>query len=164
MNDGHVTSASVNVCMVVVHTCSTCASIYCLLHVPSLSLSQGISFLDGMRDLWYKRGWNKGEQHTDFRAEILKWLKLLLSVVKLTDPNAPSLLKKFLGNKRNSIVTDPEFRKSVTDQVLEDTRKNFNLLSIQQFFILYKSFRIWPLNVSEIEALLFCLFLIDNIV
>ena len=135
-----------------------------LSHTHTHTHTQGISFLDGMRDLWYKRGWNKGEQHTDFRAEILKWLKLLLSVVKLTDPNAPSFLKKFLGHKRNSIVTDPEFRKSVTDQVLEDTRKNFNLLSIQQFFILYKSFHIWPLNVSEIEALPFCLFLVDNIV
>ena len=117
----------------------------------SLSLSQGISFLDGMRDLWYKRGWNKGEQHTDFRAEILKWLKLLLSVVKLTDPNAPSLLKKFFGHKRNSIVTDPQFRKSVIDHVLENTRRNFNLLSIQQFFILYKSLRIWPLNVRKLK-------------
>ena len=102
-----------------------------------------------MRDIWYSRQWNKGEQHKDFRIEILKWLKLLLSVVKLTDPNAHSLLKKFLGVKRNSIVTDAEFRKSITDQILEDTRKNFHLLSIQQFFVLYKSFRIWPLNVNE---------------
>ena len=109
-----------------------------------------------MRKVWYDRHWNKGEQHSDFRVEILKWLKLLLSVVKLTDPNAPSLLKKFLGMNRNSIVTDPEFRKSVTDQILHDARKNFHILSIQQFFTLYKSFRIWPLNVNEYNYKSYC--------
>ena len=122
----------------------------------SLSLlSQGISFLDGMRKVWYDRHWNKGEQHKDFRIEILKWLKLLLSVVKITDPNAPPLLKKFLGFNRNSVIIDPEFRKSITDQILADTRNNFYILSIQQFFILYKSFRIWTLNVSKINFILF---------
>ena len=102
-----------------------------------------------MMELWRKRGWNEGEQHTDFRAEVFKWLKFLLSVVKLTDPYAPSLLKKFFGQKRHSIVTDTEFCQSVFDQVLEDTRRNFSILSIHQFCNLYKLFRVWPLNVSD---------------
>ena len=102
-----------------------------------------------MMELWRKRGWNEGEQHTDFRAEVFKWLKLLLSVVKLTDPDAPLLFKKFFGQKRHSIVTDTEFCQSVFDQVLEDTRRNFSILSIRQFCNLYKLFRVWPLNVSD---------------
>ena len=102
-----------------------------------------------MRELWSRRGWHKGEQHKDFRNECLKWLKLLLQTVKVTDPSAPQLLKKFLAQRRHSVVADQEFRYNIVKQILEDTRKSFSSLSIQLFFTLYKSFRIWPIDVCD---------------
>ena len=102
-----------------------------------------------MTELWFRRGWHKGEQHKDFHNECLKWLKLLLKTVKVTDPSAPQLLKKFLAQRRHSIVADQEFRKNIIKQILEDTCNSFPLLSIQLFFNLYKTFCIWPIDVCD---------------
>ena len=46
-------------------------------------------------------------------------------------------------------MTDTEFCQSVFDQVVEDTRRKFSILSIRQFCNLYKLFRVWPLNVND---------------
>ena len=100
-----------------------------------------------MMEIWKHRGWHVGELHNDFCSECLVWLKLLLSIVKMTDPSAPNLLRKFLIQRRGNIVTDREFSCHIVNQILEDTHKNFHLLSIQQFFVLYKNFRIWPIEV-----------------
>ena len=97
------------------------------------SLAQGISFLDAMTELWNKRGWQSGELHKDFRNECYKWLTLLLGTVRLSNPNVSILLKRFFAQRRNSIVSDSEFRQQMIQQVLEETRKNFPNLIIQMY-------------------------------
>jgi hypothetical protein len=77
-------------------------------------IDEGISFLDAMTELWHKRRWHKGDMNDNFRQVCLKWLNLLLSIIKVTDPNAPQLLKKFLAQKMNSIISDKEFRNHIT--------------------------------------------------
>ena len=127
------------------------------------SFAQGISFLDAMTELWNKRGWQSGESHKDFRNVCYKWLSLLLGTVRPSDPNASVLLKRFFAQRRNSIVSDSEFRQQMTKQVLEETRKNFPDLTIQMFFSLFKTFCIWPLSVSlETYKCLFYLFLVSS--
>ena len=110
--------------------------------------SQGISFLDGMKELWNRKGWHKGPQHKDFRDECFNWMKLLLSTVRVTEPNAHLLLKKFLAPKRGSVVADNNFRNHIVRLILEETKNSFPNLTVQMFFLLYKSFRIWPITVS----------------
>ena len=105
--------------------------------------------MDGITELWFLRGWHKGEQHKDFRNESLTWLKLLLQTVKVTDPSAPQLLKKFLEQRRHSIVADQEFHENIVKQILEDTRNNFHSLSTKLFSNLYKTFCIWPIDVCD---------------
>ena len=102
-----------------------------------------------MTELWFRRGWHKGEQHKDFRNECLQWLKLLLKTVKVTDPSAHQLLEKFLAQSHHGIVADQEFRNNIVKQILEDTRNSFPSLSIQSFFTLYKTFNIWPIDVCD---------------
>ena len=102
-----------------------------------------------MTELWNKKRWNKGEQHNDFRAECLKWMMLLLGIVRMTDPNASQLLKKFLAPKRGSVIADKDFRSHIVQVILEETRKSFPNLTIQLFFPLYKAYRIWPIPVSK---------------
>ena len=76
-------------------------------------------------------------------------MMLLLGAVRLTDPNAAQLLKKFLAPKRGSIIADKEYRGSIVQLIVEETRKSFPELSIQRFFPLYKAYRIWPIPVMN---------------
>ena len=95
-----------------------------------------------------KKKWDKGEEHKDFRSECLKWMMLLLGTVRLTDLNAPQLLKKFLAPKKGSVTADREYRTHVVKAVLDETRNSFHELPIHTFYPLYKNYRIWPTPVS----------------
>ena len=79
-------------------------------------------------------------------------MTLLLGAVRLNDPNAPQLLKKFLAPKRGSVIADREYRSHIVQQILDETRKSFSELPIQTFFPLYKNYRIWPIPVSNRAA------------
>ena len=92
---------------------------HCVAHdVPCLSVFpfQGISYLDAMQELWNRRGWNQQSLDQDFRIECQRWLELLLSLVDVTMPNAPTLLKRFL-HRRQGVLGDRTFRTYVTKQV-----------------------------------------------
>lgn len=71
--------------------------------------------------------------------------------MKITNPDAHQLLKKFLAQKRNSVTADREYRSVMVDHVVHETREKFPELSIQQFFMLYKPYRIWPIPVSVVR-------------
>lgn len=66
----------------------------------------------------------------------------------MTDPNAHVLLKKFLSPKRGSVIADSKYRSVMVNHIIEETRTKFPDLSIQQFYTLYRNYRIWPIPVS----------------
>ena len=101
-----------------------------------------------MKELCYRKGWHKCLLYEDFRGECFKWMKLLLGTVRVTEPNAHLLLKKFLAPKRGSVIADNNFRSHIVRLILEETENSFPYLTVQMFFLLYKSLRIWPITVS----------------
>ena len=130
-------------------------------------LTQGISFLDAMSELWVRKGWHKEQLNEKFRMELIQWLHMLLLLVPITDSSAVPLLKKILNPKRG-VLADQEFRSSIIQQVfvgkksciscgetclypqvLQHTKNNFPQLRLDQFFELHKSFHIWPQEVSQ---------------
>ena len=76
--------------------------------------------MDGMTELWQHQGWDKGEYHYEFHNEYLKWLQLLLSVVKENGPLDSISLTKILNKRCNNVVSDQEFRE-VAGQILGDS-------------------------------------------
>ena len=73
--------------------------------------------MDAMQEMWNRRGWNKNPIDQDFRTECQQWLELLLSLVDVTVPSAPALLKKFLTQSQG-VLGDTAFRAYVTKKVL----------------------------------------------
>ena len=98
-----------------------------------------------MIELWLRRGWHNGKLHNDLRSECLKWLKMLLSTLKLVYPSAPTLLK---NQRPGSTVIDSK-NSQIINEILEDTYKYLSLLSIQVFCRLFKLFYIWPVEVCN---------------
>lgn len=99
--------------------------------------------MDGIIELWLRRGWHNGKLHNDFHTECLKWLKMLLSTLKLVYPSAPTLLKK--KGPGNTVIDSKNSQ--IINEILEDTYKYLSLLSIQVFYHLFKLFYIWPVEV-----------------
>ena len=114
-----------------------------------ISFTKGISFLDGMTELWNSKVWCKGPRHEEFRDRCLKWIKLLLDTVRVIEPDACLNFKKFLNpKKRGSVIADKTFRNDIVRQILEEIRKSFPKLTVSMFFALYKELKIYPIAVS----------------
>ena len=114
-----------------------------------ISFTKGISFLDGMTDLWNRKVWCKGPRHEAFRDRCFKWIKLLLDTVCVKEPDACLYFKKFLNPpKKGSVVGDKTFRRNIVRQILEEIRKSFPSLTVPMFFALYKGLKICPIAVS----------------
>ena len=79
-------------------------------------LTQGISFLDAMSEMWVRKGWHKGQLDGLFRVELLQWLDMLLLLVPITDSSTVPMLKKIL-NPKQEVLANQEFRSSIIQQV-----------------------------------------------
>ena len=73
--------------------------------------------MDTVTEIWNKKGWRKSSQNKDFRTSVLDWLLFLIVLVPIRDSSAVTLLKKFLGPRRGTVVADPEYRKLITQKV-----------------------------------------------
>ena len=114
-----------------------------------ISFTKGISFLDGMTELWNRKVWCKGPLHEEFRDRCFKWIKLLLDTVCVIEPDACLYFKKFLQpQKRGSVIVDRTFRSNIVRQILKEIRKSFPSLTVPMFFALYKGLKICPIAVS----------------
>ena len=105
--------------------------------------------IDDVNELWYEKRWNKGDKHQNFIHECLNWMLLLLKTFSMTDANAPLFLKKFFVPKTGSMMADSYFQNRIADAVLEKTRFNFHLLTIQVFFPLLNAHAIWSISVRK---------------
>ena len=101
-----------------------------------------------MIELWNHKERQEGPSYQVLRDECIHWIKLLLSVVRVTKKNAHLHLQKFLAPEEGSIINDKKCQKYIMSYIMKKTKKNFPKLSIQMFFALYKSFKIWPITVS----------------
>ena len=114
-----------------------------------ISFTKGISFLDGMMELWNRKVWCKGPLHEEFQDRCFKWIKVLLDTVCVIEPNAHLYFKKFLQpKKKGSVIADKAFRSNIVRQILEEIRKSFPNLTIPMFFVLFKGLKICPIAVS----------------
>ena len=101
-----------------------------------------------MIELWNHKKKQEDPPYQELRDECIHWIQLLLSVVCVTEENAHLHLQRFLAPEEGSIVNDKKCQKYIISQVVKETKNNFPKLSIQMFFALYKSFKIWPIKVS----------------
>ena len=99
-------------------------------------------------ELWNHKERQEGPPYQKLRDECIHWIKLLLSVVCVTEKNAHLHLQKFLAPVEGSIIKDKKCQKYIMSHVMKKTINKFPKLSIQMFFALYKSFKIWPITVS----------------
>ncbi|XP_064393609.1 uncharacterized protein LOC135341066 isoform X2 [Halichondria panicea] len=100
------------------------------------TITEALNFLDLLLDVWDKRKFRDESIDT----ECTNWLQLLLGLVEITRDHSHTLLNSFL--RKYGVCK--KYKKLICKQILETVEQNFGKLSIEQFFILYKAFIIWP--------------------
>ena len=104
---------------------------------------------------------------SQIKAELWKWLQLLLQLIDVTAHQANVHLKQFVVKGKGKGVVkhfQGEIRNIVSrlfmmkfwatcpllfSQVITNTKENFSRLPIQRFFPLYTAFMIWPSKFLE---------------
>ncbi|CAI8008749.1 hypothetical protein GBAR_LOCUS5961, partial [Geodia barretti] len=85
---------------------------------------------------------------SQIKAELWKWLQLLLQLIDVTAHQANVHLKQFVVKGKEKGVVK-HFQREIRNIVITNTKENFSRLPIQRFFPLYTAFMIWPSKFLE---------------